>query len=460
MKNFKYLLFMFVFSIVFVGKVDAAALKMSTSTTSAVVGNTVTITVSASGAAGWEYCLNYDSSVFKLTSASSDTGGACVRTGSTLIGYSKVSFKLKAIKSGTSTFSLRDVAMYDDNANAITPSKGSVTVTARTKAEIEASYSANADLKSLGIEGFEITPEFDKDTLEYSLEVENHITSVNVIGSKAEAHASINGLGTIELSEGLNKVSVIVTAQKGNRKEYIVNITRKELDPINVSVDGKALTVVRKSESLEIPTYYELITINIDGEEVPALYNEVTKYTLVGLKDDDGNIKLYKYIEKKSEVVFERYYQFNVDALSFVPVKTNSLLDGFEKTKTIKINNEKVEVYYSEDIKDYVLIYGTNMLTGNTSWYKYDIEENIFQRYDESFSELKKQNFIYFIIVCVVAGAFVLSLLLIIILGINNSKMKKKNKKMLIMLEELNNRVKSSGSKANKSELSSKKIKK
>lgn len=448
MKKIKYGLFLVVLFFLFVSNANAASLSVTASTKNAVVGNTVTVTVSATGAEGWEYCLNYNTSIFKLTSASSDTGGACVRVGSLLTGYSKVTFKLKAIKSGTSTISLRDAVMYDKMGNAISSSKGSVSITTKTRAEIEASYSDNANLKSLGVEGFEITPGFDKDTLEYSLEVENNITSVNIVASKAESNASVDGTGAVELSEGLNKISVVVTAQKGNRKTYVINVTRKELDPINVSVDGTSLTVVRKAESLEVPTYYEATTVTIEGEEVPALYNEISKYTLVGLKDEDGNIKLYRYIEKKGSLSFERYYQFNIDSLSFIPVHVDKKIDGFDKIKSIKINDGKIDAYYSEGNKDYVLVYGMNMSSGITTWYQYDIKENTFQRYnDVGLSELQEKNFIYFIIMCVVGGVLVLSLLVMIILGINNSKLKKKNKKMLMMLEELNNRVKSGNSK-------------
>ena len=122
------------------------------------------------------------------------------------------------------------------------------------------------------------------------------------------------------------------------------------------------------------------------------------------------------------------------------------------KIKSIKINDEKIDAYYSEGNKDYVLVYGMNMSSGITTWYQYDIKENTFQRYnDVGLSELQEKNFIYFIIMCVVGGVLVLSLLVMIILGINNSKLKKKNKKMLMMLEELNNRVKS-GSIETKSE--------
>ena len=448
MKKVKYLLFAVIMFVSLIGTSYAANLGVSASTKSAVVGNTISVTVSASGAAGWEYCLNYDSSVFRLTSAGSDTGGACVKTGSTLIGYSKVTFKFKAIKSGTGTFSLRDAVMYGDDGNPLSSSKGSVTVTARTQAEIQASYSANADLKSLGVDGFEITPAFNKDTLEYALTVENNVTSVNVSALRADNTASVSGAGTIQLSEGLNVVTIVVTAQKGNQKKYVINIERKELDPINVSVDNVSYTVVRKAELLEIPIYYEASTITIDGEEVPALYSEITKYTLVGLKDEDGKIELYRYLgdsdyKDMAPNMFERYYQFNTEVISFVPVTIEDKIYGYESTKKIDINDEKIDVYYNKDKKDYVLIYGMNMTTGNEGWYQYDIKENTFQRYVENnLKEIEEDKELYFLLLCIAGGVCALSLLLMLVLGINNSKMKKKNKKMLVMLEELNNRVK------------------
>ena len=450
MKVFKYLFYSIFVFVVSLGVVDAAALSMSTSTRSAVVGNTISVTVSASGAAGWEYCVNYNSSVFSLVSANSDTGGPCVRTGSTLTGYSKVTFKFKAIKSGSSTFSLRDAAMYGDDGSSVSSSKGSVSVTARTQAEIQASYSDNANLKSLGVEGFDITPAFDKDTLEYELVVENDVTKVNVLATKAQANASVSGAGELELTEGLNKVTIVVTAQKGNQKKYIINITRKELDPINVVVDGKEFTIVRKVDALTVPTYYEAGTVIIQEEEVPCLNSEVTNYQLVGLKDEDGNIHLYRYYEKEAK--YELYQQLVTEVINFVPVKTDKLIDGYEKNKDIKINEEKVNVYYSEDDKDYVLIYGINMLSGKTGWYQYDLVEHTFQRYnDTGLNKIKETNKLFLLLLIILGGVFVLAILVIIILVVSKSKLKKKNIKILSLLEELNNRVKS-GSIETKSE--------
>ena len=332
--------------------------------------------------------------------------------------------------------------MYGDDGSSVSSSKGSVSVTARTQAEIQASYSDNDNLKSLGVEGFDITPAFDKDKLEYELVVENDVTKVNVLATKAQANASVSGAGEVELTEGLNKVTVVVTAQKGNQKKYVINITRKELDPINVVVDGKEYTIVRKVDALTIPTYYEAGTVIIQEEEVPCLNSEVTKYQLVGLKDEDGNIHLYRYYEKEAK--YELYQQLVTEVINFVPVQTDKLIDGYEKNKDIKINDESVNVYYSEDDKDYVLIYGINMLTGKTGWYQYDVIEHTFQRYnDNGLNKIKETNKLFLLLVIILGGVFILAILVIIILVVSKSKIKNKNKKILSLLEELNNRVKS-----------------
>lgn len=454
MKKVKYFIYAILIFGIFSGSVSAASLSVSASTKSAVVGNTISITVSASGAAGWEYCLNYDSSVFSFVSSNSDKGGTCLQTGSTLIGYSKVTFKFKAIKSGSSNFSLRNAVMYGDDGNAISSNKGNVTVTARTQAEIQASYSDNANLKALGVEGFEITPGFSQAELEYSLEVENNVTSVNIYATKAQANASVNGAGYKELSEGINKFEIVVTAQKGNKKTYVININRKELDPIHVTVGDKKMTVVRKADALTAPTYYEATTTIIDGTEVPALKSEITGYTLVGLKDEEGLIDLYRYEDKDNR--FSVYKQLSTEVINFVPLETKDKIDGFDKTKTIKINNEDVDVYYNSDMKDVYLIYGLNMNTDKEGWYSYEKTENTFQIYnDNGIAKLKKDNELYVIILIVLGSCFGLTIIALLISVINNSKLKKKNAKMLTMLEELNNKVK--GKKSDNKKTDSKK---
>ena len=308
MKKIKYILFSLLVCLIGVGFVNAASIKVSANKTNVVVGSTVTVTVKVNGGAGWEYDLSYDSSVFSCSGSTHVLGG-------TLAGNSSVSFTLKAIKSGSSNISVKNYSVLDDASNSLGVSPNAITVTAKTQAEIEASYSTNADLSNLTVEGYELSPEFAKNTLEYELTVPNDVEKVNVVANKADGSASVKGAGEIELSEGSNKVEVVVTAQKGNTKTYVLNITRQELNPIYVTLDGKQYSIVRKADSLDIPSYYNSSTVVINGEEVPCFESEITGYTLVGLKDEEGNISLYIY---NSDGTYTLYKQFATDGITFI----------------------------------------------------------------------------------------------------------------------------------------------
>lgn len=438
MKKIKYLVFLLGLCLLGITSVNAASFKVSANKTTVVVGNSVNVTVSVSGsdAAGWEYCLNYDTSVFSLTSHSS----SCV-LGGTLAGNKSVTFKLKAKASGSTTFTLRDADILDDAAVSVLKDKGSVKVTAKTQAEIEASYSTNADLKSLSVEGYEITPVFNKNTLEYELEVENEIEKVTIKAGKADSSASISGTGEKELTEGLNKFEIVVTAEKGNKKTYVVNITRKELNPIHVDVDGDSYTIIRKADVLEAPTYYSSTEVEIQNELVPAFKSDITGYVLVGLKDENGNISLYRYDDAVDK--YTSYQQLNTSGIILIPLTPEKAIDGYNQVRSITVNNEEVNGYGVDSTSEFVLVYGMNASNGETGWYKYDTDEGTFQRYVEiKVKEEEKQFDLYFILTAVFAGLSFITILLVIVLLSMNSKLRKKNKRLVGIVEETRNKSK------------------
>ena len=431
MKRIKYFIFMIGVCLLGLGTVNAAKFNVTTNKTTVVVGSTVKITVGVSGsdAAGWEYCLNYDSSMFSLTSHSS----TCV-LGGTLAGNKSVTFTFKAKKSGSYTFSLRDASILNDSAKEVLSSSGKVTVKAKTQAEIEASYSTNANLSALRVVDHVISPDFDKDKLEYTLEVENDVEKIEIRATRADSSASVSGTGVKNLSEGLNKFNIVVTAEKGNKKTYVINVTRKELNPIHVDIDGFYYTVVRKADVLEAPTYYSSTEIEIDGEMVPAFNSDITGYTLVGLKDEEGNIDLYRY----TDTGYVLYKQIGTEGLVFIPGTNEKLITGYEQSKNITINNVNVKVYVDNSNSDYVLVYGMNASNGKSNWYIYDTLEGTFQRYEEKIiTEEKKDKDIYFILTLVFGGVAGLTLLLVIILLSKNSKIRQKNEKLISMLQAL-----------------------
>lgn len=436
MKRLKYLIFTLLMGVVGVVSVSAASLSMSVSSKSVTVGSNVRVTVKASGAAGWEYCLSYDSSVFQLTG-----GDKCV-LGGTLAGNQSVTFTLKALKQGSSTISLSDVSMLDDAANELQVSKGSATVNVKTQSDISTNpktdtpSSDNAYLKSLEVVGYSLSPAFDKKVQSYEVEVPNEISEVGINAFREDftsnISANVRDIDHIQLTEGVNKVVITVRAQKGNKLEYVININRKETNPIVVTIDEKEYTVLRDMEELEKPKYYTDSSIEIEDQTIEALTSEVTGFTLVALKDEEGNVGLYIYKDGK----YEKYVEVINELVTLIPKETNSLMPGYEHTKEIDIKGNKVTVYYNDGESDFVLLYAMNVGNGENAWYLYDIKEGTLQRYSgETKIERKGKNDYYYL---AIAFAIVSALSLIIIfaiLGLNN-RLKKKNDRLVRRLRE------------------------
>ena len=378
----KYITLLFALLTFFIGmnKVDAASLNLSgsTSASSTTVGNSITVkfTYSSSNALGAVvYSMTYDSS--KLTLTSGTQNGAPVYTGSEKSASVTYTFKAKASGSASITFKVNEAVDFSGNDMG-TPSK-TVSVNINTQAAQQASYSKNNNLSSLKISSGTLSPSFNKNTTSYSATVENEVTSITISGSREDSKSSVSGLGTFDLEEGANKFNIKVTAQNGSSKTYTVTITRKELAPINVKTeDGKDLVVVRKREQLKAPNSYfteSTITLN-EKDEIPAYEynNNNVKITLVGLKDNDGNISLYRYEDNK-------YYPYN-------EIKTKSVIllnkeykdevpEGYKETE-VTINEVKYKAYKKDNSKKYV-IYGMNLETGKEKLYEYDEEEKTLQ---------------------------------------------------------------------------------
>ena len=74
------------------------------------------------------------------------------------------------------------------------------------------------------MEGYSLTPTFHKNILEYDLVLSDPVSSVNVIAEAADSNASVSGAGKYNLTEGLNVISITITAQNGSSSTYRINI--------------------------------------------------------------------------------------------------------------------------------------------------------------------------------------------------------------------------------------------
>jgi len=382
----------------------------------------VTATVTIRNVAAWNVRITSSGNTTGCTSSFADTTADGSDTTKTF------SVTCKASSVGLIGFTLSgDATSSADGATINLSGSRTVSVTAITP------KSSNNYLKSLSVEGYELSPNFLQDNSEYNLIVPNEVRKIKLNATKADSRSSITGIGEIELEEGENQLIVAVKAENGATREYVINITVSELDPIKVIVDGKELSVVRKKDLLTAPSTFIESTTIINGETVPSLTSDITGYTVVGLRDEGGNINLYIYDEETS--TYRIYRELKIDGLILHPLTTNETIKGYIDT-VVTIDGVEYKAFKKNNNSEYYVIYGINTVSGKSGWYVYDKVENTLQRFDKEISEETVKDIKLYQLLTYIFGATTAICFILILAQI--SKASKMNKKIEQIIEAKN----------------------
>lgn len=420
--------------------VFAASGKINVSGTSTVVvGNNVTVTVTLSSSTligSWEMSLNYDKNYLQLRSATSESNGIRMAA-STATGVKSKSytFTFKTLKKGSTSVSVGGYLAYAyADLSEISLSSNSKKINIITQAELEASYSKNNNLASLGVEGFTLTPEFNANTLEYSVIVPEDTKNVNITGTVQDKKASITGVGVHDVNQGNNKFLVTVKAENGSEKTYTINVDVKDENPIEVIVGDKKYTVVKIKENLPIASLYNEYSVKINEFDIPAYKNDYTGLVLVGLKDTEGNISLFIYDDENNS--YKEYSELKSSQITIYPLKPEENIEGYKKGN-VKIQDIDVEGFYLNEDSDFFVIYGVNVETGDKGFYMYDKKMQTLIKYNDELSSLLSEKIkLYTYIIIGFISLSVVMLIIIIVLVCKKGKKKKRCKDKEKVVEE------------------------
>lgn len=421
-KNFKLLIILFMAIMILPFKTFAATGSYSISSSSSVeVGNTisVTFTISAKNLYYWQAYITYDTSKLQLIS------GSTTFQGDKDAASNKRTLKFKAKKTGSAWVS---IAMGDAdnninyNSENISYKKATKTITVKEK--VIKTYSSNNNLKSLSIENASFKEEFDKNKTEYNVELPPDTKKIKINAEKDDKEANISGAGEVEVSEGNNKIVIKVTAENGNTKEYIINAVVKEYDPIEIEISNEKYNVIRKKELLpKISSSYTETTIKIKENEVPGFKSEITNYTLIGLKDEKGNVKLFIYDENENK--FTLYNEMTFNKLTIYPTNEEFKISNNFTKKNKMINDISILVYENNKNKDFSLFMGINIETGEKNIYEYDSKENTIQRYQSNDSKTAIVNDNTYLYAATFLGVLLVITYLVIIISLAKKKPKR-----------------------------------
>lgn len=435
MKKFKYLIYSIICLNLGLIQVAAASIEMSVTSSTITKGTNVIVTakfVSNSSIFFTEGTLTCSGAGVNKTQSLNDDDMSKDKTSKSF------SLNITPTTTGKVTCSISNARLTDSSSSEwINVSTNAKTITVNapvTTTPSTTAKSSNNNLVSLSIDNYELDKTFSKDTLEYNVEIKPEDLTIKVNAQTADSTAKVTGTGEITLNPGTNKIEVKVTAQNGNVKTYVINATLKEYKNIEVEIDNKKYTIVRKNDNEALENYQET-TVTIDEEEVLAYYNDITKFTLVLLKDENDNIDYYIYNNGKYTLYKE--YDFSGLKLYILDLKEkdNLILSELEleddKIKAYALTKNKNNTTYAlqEDEINYYLIYAMNVKTGKEDYYLIDKSENTALRYTDELNtylldtKVEEDNYkLYFYIVLGVLG---ISLVVIAIV----SMVKKKSKR-------------------------------
>ena len=411
--------------------VNATSGKISvTSTSTVVVGNKVTVTVTLSGSdiGSWQMTLNYDKSYLQLTNSSAEAGGTVMASSVTKpITSKKYTFTFKTLKKGSTTVSVKSYEAYAfSDMQEINLTSGSKTIKIITQEELEASYSKDNNLKSLSVEGYELDKTFDKNTLDYSVNVNEGTTSIKINATANDKKASINGDGVVNVTAGTNVFKIVVRAENGSEKIYNLTINVIDQNPINVTINNNNYTVIKLRDNFECSGSFSESTVKINDIDIPSCYNENLNYQLVGLKLSDGTIESYIYENNN----YKKYVEVIGTSLKLIINDYNGEIEGLTKYVE-EIDGTEYNVFKKNANSKYYIVYGTNIENGKKDFYSYDTISKTFSLYDkEEAKENNNLNNLYLYVIIAFGSCLFLAIICVISLLNKISRIKKLNLQM------------------------------
>lgn len=182
--------------------------------------------------------------------------------------------------------------------------------------------STNNYLKNLEVTGYKITPEFDKQTINYEITNEVDEDYIEINAQVDDEKATISGTGRVALNSGENNLKIEVTSESGTVRTYFIKVVKKVQENLrltNLKVKAKNMEIMLEPEfDAEIFEYYcnienEISKVNIEAnssdknakieiegnEELKPGMNQI----LISVSSNDGKKVTYRinaYIKENS----------------------------------------------------------------------------------------------------------------------------------------------------------------
>lgn len=369
---------------------DSVSAKITSHTVKIGDNVTVTITLNSNSEMGAQSIfVSYDQQILELVTGGDVSGGGGRAQWIGTDTKKSVSFTLefKTLKVGKSTITVDTnasmISDMDEERMNINASAGSVTVNAPV------SYSADNTLKSLSISPGALTPAFASSIYDYTVSLGENDSKLTVSAVANHSKAKVSITGNTDLKPGSNKVTIMVTAENGNKRNYTITVNKPVPETTapeptvnkTAAIDGVNYEIIEDYSLRPLPDNFAPTECDYNGQKVMAGKHAGNGITIMYLQAVDDKGKSGFYVYDTVNKTFSPYIVLGVSELSYVvlPISDNMEKPDGYKIADMTINDTTVKVLKNGN-DDFYLFYGMNS-GGNIGWYSYDTKENTVQRY-------------------------------------------------------------------------------
>ena len=262
-------------------------------------------------------------------------------------------------------------------------------------------------LSSLEVENYKISPDFNKNTVNYTLTVKKDVTSVKINATLDSDKSSFNkgyGPRTVNLNYGVNTILIKVTSESDSTKTYTVKVTREDdrssnnyLKSLNVSsgdfefnkkTQNYSFTVQNEVTSIKVLAVAEDEKSTISGAKTYNLKEGLNKINIV-VTAENKQTRTYtlqvtrivkniiKEVNNKLESLEISNYQINFDPETTIYNLTIENESSLDIIPNVQDSTSSVVVNGNENLKDgSVIKLVVTAVDGSTKEYIINISKN------------------------------------------------------------------------------------
>lgn len=239
----------------------------------------------------------------------------------------------------------------------------------------EKAKSSDNSLKSLTIDNGTLKPSFASDVTSYTVTIDKEEITINAVAN--DDNAKISGTGKQKLDYGKNDFNIVVTAEDGTSKNYLLEITRPDTRNANaylkdLTINGKNIGFEKDITEYNYTLEEDLTNIEIDA--LPELETSVVNITgnnnlVVGKNEiiilvtaEDESTKEYKITvnkikQKETEEIYLQGLDIQGYNIDFIENKFEYNIVIKDEKKLIinvvsKNENDTIEIIGNEDLKN------------------------------------------------------------------------------------------------------------